>query len=198
MRKLIVVRAGDTCWEEEDRLQGTVSLPLTEAGKSRLDGIGAALADEGVCSLYSRGNESSGPTADYLAGILEVKARKMVALREMDCGVWQGLRIKDIQKRFSSAYKQWRRDPTSITPCQAESLASVHERVAPALATLLKKHGDKTAVVVAGQIVAAVIACVMTGTALEELWEAVDPASRVQEYEMAPGDPVAEVSTRSS
>ena len=73
MNKLILIRAGNTPWQEgqptadESRLQGTVSLPLTEQGKESLQKIAEILQREKIDAIYSSGNESSGPTAEYLA-----------------------------------------------------------------------------------------------------------------------------------
>jgi len=177
MKKLILVRAGSSVWEEancdnavdgskpskdDQRLQGIVSLPLTESDKKGLRKVAAVLQREGVQVLYNSGNESAGPTAKYLSQLCHVKAKTVSGLSELNCGLWQGLQIKEIKNRFGSAYRQWRSDPVSVCPPQGECVAAAGERVIRALQKLGKKNKDKTVVVVAAPIVGALIECIMS------------------------------------
>jgi len=180
MNKLIVIRAGETAWQQgrptadESRIQGTVSLPLTDAGRKLLRTLAANIDRLNPDCLYSSGNESSGPTADYLAQLCNLKMKKLPDLHELDCGLWQGLRVSEIKNRFGRAYRQWRCDPTSVRPPQGESLEEAALRVRKSLLCLNKKNQDKTIVVVAAVMAAALIECLMTGTPLEQLWQIVE------------------------
>lgn len=177
MEKLILIRAGGTTWQEgrptadESRIQGTVPLPLTEQAKESLQEIAAVLLQENVDCLYSSGNESSGSSAEFLAQLCQIKTKKIPNLRELDFGLWQGLRIVEIKKRYGRAYKQWLTDPTSIRPPQGESVPETYERVAQSLQNLYKKNRDKTVVIVAAFVVAALIECLITEKSLDQLWQ---------------------------
>ena len=183
MKKLIVVRAGTTSWQEQDRIQGTVPLPLCEAGEETLDEVIALLNQEQASLLYCSGNESSGTTAEYLCKHGKLKTKKVVEFKEMNFGLWQGLRIKDIQQRFGSVYKQWRKDPFSICPPQGETLQDVQDRIEPALQKVLEKNSGKTVVIVAARMAAAVIDCIMTDTPLSLFWENADQNATLQQYQ---------------
>lgn len=186
MNKLIVIRAGETVWQQglptadESRIQGTVSLPLTSAGRESLRTLAANIDQLRPDCLYSSGNESSGPTADYLAQLCELKTKKLPDLHELDCGLWQGLRIIEIKKRFGRAYRQWRCDPTSVRPPQGESLEEAALRVRKSLLCLNKKNQDKTIVVVADVMTAGLIECLLTGTPLEQLWQIVEKQENIR------------------
>ena len=73
MNRLILIRSGNTSWQEgeptadESRMQGTVPLPLSEQGKVELGEIAQSLQGENPRCIYSSGNESSGPTASEAA-----------------------------------------------------------------------------------------------------------------------------------
>jgi len=182
MNKLIVVRAGTTTWQQQDRIQGTIPLPLCEAGKETLDGVAALLKQEQATLLHCSGNESSGTTAEYLCQHCELKPKKIVDLKEMNFGLWQGLHIKDIQMRFGSVYKQWRKDPLSICPPQGETLQDVQDRIEPALQKVLDKNSGKTVIIVAARMAAAVIDCIMTDTPLSLLWDNAGKKATLQQY----------------
>ena len=191
MKKLILVRAGSTIWQEgqptadESRIQGTVSLPLTEQAKESLHRIAAVLEAEKPDCLYSSGNESSGPTAEYLTQLCQIKTKKISTLRELDCGLWQGLRIAEIKKRYSRAYRQWRADPTSVRPPQGESVPEAFERVEESLHGIHKKNSDKPVVIVAALIISALIECFVTGKNLDQLWQIADQNDDLRIFDLA-------------
>jgi len=151
MKKIIIIRAGSPAWKEQNRLQGTLPLPISEAGKEVLDQISSFLKEEGIDCLYSSGNESSGPTAQYLSHQFGFKTKKHTGLRELNCGLWQGLCLQDIQNRFGTSYKQWKQDPTAFTPPQGESTLAAYERIREAVRQILRKSGKKKVAVIAGQ-----------------------------------------------
>ncbi len=179
---IILVRAGTTVWPEDERLQGTIPLPITGSGQETLHKIAAVLLQADPDCLYSSGNESSGASAEFLAKHCKLKSRKIVQLREVNCGLWQGMRIKDIQSRFNSAYRQWRKDPTSITPCQGESLDQVAQRVRQGLDLIQRKNSGKTVIIVAAHLVSAVIDCILTDTPLEQMWYFADKETSIRNY----------------
>ena len=157
-------------------------MPLSEAGTASLQEVAQQLATLKPDVLYSSGNESSGPTAEHLSSLCSLKDRKIASLHELDCGIWQGLQIKQIKQRYGKAYRQWRSDPTSVTPPQGESVQSALERVQESLEILHKKNGDKTVVVVAARIFAALIQCELTETDLGQLWDVEEQAPAMQVF----------------
>jgi len=194
MKKLILIRAGNTIWQQgrptddDSRIQGTVSLPLTDQGKQDLQKIAEALKVEKPNFIYSSGNESSGRTAVFLAELCQIKTKKMPDLRELDCGLWQGLRIAEIKKRYGRAYRQWRTDPTSVRPPQGESITEASGRVNQTLHCLYKKNREKTIVIVASFIVAAIIECLATGKNLDQLWHSAEQGNGLQIFDLSAAD----------
>jgi len=184
MKKLIVVRAGNTPWQEQDRIQGTVPLPLTEASRKDLTNIAEDLSKEECDCLYCSGNESSGLTAEFLSGLCRWKIKKIPQLREMDYGLWQGLRIEDIKNRYCSAYKQWRKDPANVCPPDGEPLQQVHQRVEDGLKRIVKKNRSDTVVIVAARIVSAVIECILKDIPLNQLWSVTDEDCPIRVYDL--------------
>jgi len=171
MKKIIIIRAGSPAWKEQNRLQGTLPLPISEAGKEVLDQISSFLKEEGIDCLYSSGNESSGPTAQYLSHQFGFKTKKHTGLRELNCGLWQGLCLQDIQKRFGTSYKQWKQDPTAFTPPQGESTLAAYDRIREAVRQIIRKSGKKKVAVIVGRMAAAMIECHLTQKDVNALWQ---------------------------
>lgn len=190
MNKLIVIRAGQTAWHlgrptaDESRIQGTVSLPLTPAAQESLQTVSDAIERFHPDCIYSSGNESSGITAKALGKLCSLKSKTLPGLHELDCGLWQGLRIREIKNRYARAYRQWRCDPTSIRPPQGESLEQAAARVRNSLQNLLSKNQNKTIVVVAAVMVAALIECLITATPLERIWQIVEKHETIRTFDI--------------
>lgn len=203
MNTLMVIRAGETAWHQgrptadESRIQGTVSLPLTPAAQESLRTLSATIDQFHPDYLYSSGNESSGPTAQFLGQLCALKPKTLSDLHELDCGLWQGLRIREIKKRYGRAYRQWCADPTSIRPPQGESLEEAALRVRKSLRNLNKKNQDKTIVVVAAVMVAALMECLLTGTPLEQLWQIVEKHENIRIFDITQPLDLSDVSASS-
>ena len=213
MKKLILIISGSTAWAEADlaeneqsegkktsdsasqaetaenaserRLQGTLPLPLSEQGKDALGAVAEVLKHYDAQTIYSSGNESSGPTAAHLAELCNYKNKKNTDLKELDCGLWQGLRFKDIEKRYSNAYKQWRNDPESICPPDGELFADCRERIESALLSIIKKSKSQTIVIVVAEIAAAIIECLLTDKISKDFWDVADSNSQIRIFELS-------------
>jgi len=199
MKKLVLIRAGSTAWQEdsqeefccgskptddESRLQGRVPLPLSETDKKALKEIAVILRQEDAEVIYNSGNESAGPTAEYLSELCSIKTKEDPNLRELDCGLWQGLKIKDIKKRYGRAYRQWHSDPASICPPQGECLVAAGERICEALQKIAKKNKDKIVVVIAAPIAAALIECILNHGSLDKFWHFAENPKQLQAYDL--------------
>lgn len=174
MKKLILVRAGGTAWAQENRIQGTVPLPLSEEGKEALRQTAHEITEQQGEVLYSSGNESSGPTAEFLSQLCGLKTKKIPLFREVDCGLWQGLSIDEVKKRYGRAYKQWRGEPGSITPPEGECVSEALTRIKRALEALKRKNNSKCVVLVAAPLAAALVECALSAKDLTEFWALVD------------------------
>jgi broad specificity phosphatase PhoE len=174
MNRLILVRAGNTAWAKDNRLQGVIPLPLSEQGVRELRALAETLGAYHPDILYSSGNESAGPTAALLAEACGLKNKKLPDLHELDCGLWQGLTLQELNKRFGKAYRQWRADPLSVSPPDGESVEEASRRIQNALGAIHKKNKRKTVMIAAGPFVSAIVECLITQTPLACLWDRVE------------------------
>ena len=193
MKKIVVIPAGSSAWADSGaspqthRIQGTVPLPLTETDKRCLQQAAEQLLALRPDCLYSSGNESAGPTAEYLGQLCSCKPRTIADFRELNCGVWQGLRIAELEKRFGRTYRQWVKDPTSVCPPHGETVHQAEQRLRQALQTVNKRHRDKTVLLVAAPMVAGVIECILTNKPLGQLRQLVSQTAGPQSFDVPAG-----------
>lgn len=166
-------------------MQGIIPLPLCDMGRAQLREIAEAVSRKNPDSLYNSGNESSGATAEYLGSLLGLKPKRVLTLRELNCGIWQGLQIDQISKRYGRAWKQWRQDPTSICPPQGECVVEAYARTEEALRIIWQKSAQKTVVVVAAQIISGLIECILTQTDIKHMWTKIDNAAPLKIFDLS-------------
>lgn len=178
--RVLLVRSGPTDWDDAGRLQGDTDLPLSDCGRDAFAARVAQVAtgaDHDALDVVLHGpDECSGQSGRILAAQLGVRARQIEDFREMDLGLWEGMRESELLERHPTVYKQWRADPTAVTPPDGDTLADTEARVLNALRRSLEKSGRGGVALVLRPISLGLVRCWLTGRPLEDLWEVVSEA----------------------
>ncbi len=66
MRRLILIRHGETDWNVEGRWQGQIDVPLNDRGREHARQVAVNLADEGIQVIYSSDLSRALDTAEPL------------------------------------------------------------------------------------------------------------------------------------
>jgi len=133
MASLVVVRHGETAWNEEERWSGgRVDIRLSQHGRREAAAMGAALRTVNLDMAHTSTHRRSIETLDYiLAGRAgsDVTRHSSKALNERDFGRLTGELKSDLRKRFSAVeFNRIRRSWATPTP-GGESLQQIHARV---------------------------------------------------------------------
>jgi probable phosphoglycerate mutase len=185
MTKLIIIRAGQTEWHEQGRLAGDTDLALSEIGHRQ------AVADARTAGAYKPaavrcGSEGAAVrTAAVIADELGVKTRTIKALREMNLGTWQGLRIEEFRERFAKVYRQWRSDPTSVTPPDGEPVSDAQARLLAGLGKPVKRYDGKSIVVVVGSLAHAILRCRLIDNSYAPFWDYYEDDARITPVDLS-------------
>jgi probable phosphoglycerate mutase len=139
MRRVLVVRHGETDWNLHGRMQGWAPVPLNATGRDQADRVGRFLAREcDVDRLVASDLQRTRETADRIAEHADVSAEHDPAWRERHLGVYQGLPHDDVVERFPEfAIGETGFDAADRVPESGESLLDVRERVVGAWEALL-------------------------------------------------------------
>lgn len=142
----LLIRPGATLYDEQNRVQGILDLPLSEQGLAEVRRLAESLAStpEGpsLSALYCGPGENALRTAEIVGKVLGLRPRRIDELRNLDQGLWQGLQIEEIKRRNTRLFRQWIDDPRTICPPQGETVAMAIERVKAALKPLIRRHQD--------------------------------------------------------
>jgi len=140
MLQIVLIRPGSTSFDSEGRIQGNLDVPLSEAGNAQAEAAGAELRDAQIELIYCSPCQSSVETAEEIAKSLGVKFKEVEKLRNLDHGLWQGMRLDEVKRKQPKVFKQWLDHPETVCPPQGEMLEHASTRLEAVLAKIVKKH----------------------------------------------------------
>jgi len=130
LRRLVLVRHGQTDFNAEGRMQGHLDSELTEFGVAQVRRAAAVLARFDPARLISSDLSRAARSAEEIGLICGLAAKLDARLRETHLGEWQGLTPADVDARWPGALATWRADPT-WSPPGGESRVAVAARAMP-------------------------------------------------------------------
>lgn len=146
---LLLIRHGETAWNAEHRIQGSLDIPLSATGIWQAGRLAERLAAERIDAVFASDLSRAWLTAEPLAARLGLELRADVRLRERSFGVFEGHTLDEIAARWPAEFAAWRdRDPAWAMPA-GESGASFIERVKAALHDIAREWAGATVAVVA-------------------------------------------------
>ena len=174
MLNIVLIHPGSTDYDQQERIQGTLDIPLNEQGASEVARLVDELKDKGIETVYSSPCEPAKQTADAVAKELGVKLKKIDKMQNLNQGLWQGMCIKDVRKKQPKVYRQWQEQPEIVCPPQGEMLGDAEERVRAVMTKLLKRHKEGTIAVVVPEPLLSLLRRFIKHENLGDLWKAAN------------------------
>jgi broad specificity phosphatase PhoE len=186
--RIVLVRHGETAWNEERRYQSRTDLPLNARGREQAallaDRLRDVRVDRVLCSPMARARETV--AAVMGAGHAGLPVSEDARLREIDHGPFEG-RTPDelLASPMADAYRRWHRDAEPEFPEGTESHAAATARICAVYADVADLPGT-TLVVSHGSILRLLVVALLEAApaAHRRLWLAnaafvvVDPQDR--------------------
>ena len=152
LRRVVLLRHGQTDYNVAGRMQGHIDSQLTEEGREQAlraaPVLGAMPFDRIVSSDLARAVD----TANTIADVLGLPVKLDPRLRETHLGEWQGRRVDEVEVDYPGQIAEWRGDPR-WTPPGGESRVDVVRRSLPVVeeidADLADEPGAQSLLIVA-------------------------------------------------
>lgn len=164
MRRLVLLRHGQTDYNVEGRMQGHIDSHLTAEGHAQAAAVAPAIARLGPGLLISSDLRRAVDTADVVATATGLPVKFDPRLRETNLGEWQGRTVEDIEHDWPGAIATWRSDPEWAPP-GGESRLEVVRRSRPVVEELddeLNVEENVTVVLVAhGGLIAGLVSALL-------------------------------------
>jgi 2,3-bisphosphoglycerate-dependent phosphoglycerate mutase/probable phosphoglycerate mutase len=130
LRRIVLLRHGQTEFNLDGRMQGHLDTKLTEFGQAQAAAAAPVLAEIALDRIVSSDLSRAHETALAVAACVGLPVTTDVRLRETNLGRWQGSTTREIEECSPGAIGAWRADPR-WTPPGGESRVDVVARSMP-------------------------------------------------------------------
>ena len=170
MKKIILVRHGESEFNAKGIIQGHIDTDLTPRGLVQAHLLGLALKDRfNIDKVISSDLRRAYRTAYTIGDILGVDISKDKRLREMFFGDWEGKSYKYIFERYNDYFYKWLKNPINNPLPSQEKTEEFLSRLNNFLNDLLKMEEKVITVVAHGGSIQGLM-CLMLDIGLENLW----------------------------
>jgi len=184
---LLLIRHGQTEWNNQGRYTGQSDIPLNDTGREQALRLAQQLREEPPDVIVSSDLRRARETADLIAEACKLPVSSEPRLREINQGVWEGMQFSEIKARYSQEFTDRLADPLQVAPPQGETVGQVRDRVMAALHDLLQAFPGKRVAIVAHGLVLALIKAHFEEYPIRKVWDLI-PANAQAEILLVPNE----------
>jgi broad specificity phosphatase PhoE len=139
--KLILIRHGETYWNEGKRIQGCDSdIELNETGLEQARKLAVFLEDEPLTKILSSPLRRAKSTAEVIASNHRLPVEIDPALKELKVGELEGMSVSNLRTTFSQFLLQWWQDGGATKLPGGESLVELQHRAWNVIERLIERY----------------------------------------------------------
>lgn len=146
LTKLLLIRHGQTDCNLQKRYSGFLDVDLNDTGRRQVECLHKRLKETPVHNVYSSDRRRAVHSARIIFKDFEIE--KIVGLREVNFGVFEGLTYKQIIEKYPRVYKRWLFNPFRVSIPKGENLGDFQKRIIEAFKEIISKNTGKTVAVV--------------------------------------------------
>lgn len=147
VKRVVLIRPGETDWNKVGRWQGIVAVPLNTQGIEQTKRLAKFVRNIGLEAIYSSDVRRAKDTAVVLSEYANVPIRYDERLRERHLGLWQGLSMNEMRDWYKGAYDSLMKDPLNTPAPGGESRADVAKRVKAMFNQILETNYETVGII---------------------------------------------------
>lgn len=148
MKKIYLIRHGETEWNVSRKIQGHKDIPLTDTGIKQANLIADRLMSEDIDIIYSSDLKRAYDTAKIIGGKIGLEPNPRKEFREINFGIWEGLYNDKIGLEYGEEIYLWRKEPEKLKIEGGETLKEVQLRAMEELESVMNMNQDKNILIV--------------------------------------------------
>ena len=191
MLQIVLIRPGSTDYDVQERIQGSLDIPLSEQGLAEAAATAEQLRGKGLEVIYAPVSQPPLQTAELIAKALGIKRKKIERLQNLHQGLWEGMLVEDVRHKQPKVYRQWQEQPENVCPPEGEMLAEADGRVHAAVAKLLKRHKEGVIGLVLPEPLRSLARRFVAHCELGDLWKAPNGYGRIEVLAVDPEEILA-------
>jgi broad specificity phosphatase PhoE len=187
MTTVILVRHGQTEWNQVERFRGRADLQLTETGLAQARAAGRRIAAEWrPQAIFTSPLSRAVKTAEAIGEACALPVQVHPGLVDIDYGDWQGLTIDEARARWPSEISAWFGAPHLARIPGGETLDALHVRAMAAVEELVARQPVGTMVMVGHTVINRVILLAVLDLGHDRFWRLRQETGAVNVFEAQP------------
>ncbi len=188
MACIILIRHGQTLWNQVERVRGQVDIALDEVGLAQAAVTARRVAQRWrPVAVYSSPLRRAVQTAQPIAAMLGVQVQTDPGFNDMNFGQWQGLSPQEVNQRWPELASTWLQAPHLVTFPDGESLDEVKDRSTAALQRVMERHPDEIIAIVGHTVLNRVLLCTVLGIDNSNYWRIGQDTCAINVFEWRDG-----------
>ncbi len=147
MTQFILIRHGETLWNEQNRYQGKSDLGLSRRGKETIKWLSRMIRKLDIDVLYTSPLKRARQSSTIISSKIGIKSISDPKLKEINFGHWEGKTAEQLISQKDKSFLSWSKGKW-VTPVGGESIHSLRRRTRQFLWSCLKKHRDQNILIV--------------------------------------------------
>lgn len=176
IRRVHLIRHGETNWNKEKRAQGQMESVLTQDGILQAHNLATRLQDIPISEVYCSSSIRTRQTAEILFGNPAATGRMVSIvycdlLREIHMGRWEGLLYSELDKQDPEQFHAFWHAPEKFMLDGAETYSDVQTRALVRLNEILAQSESTDIAIVSHGVLIKTLLCATEQRPLSQLWQ---------------------------
>lgn len=170
MRKIYLVRHGQTNANKDKKYCGQTDVSLNENGVNGAKKIAKVLKDVSINQIITSDLNRALTTASYINEYHHLDIIQNKQLREINFGDFENLTFQEISEKYPQAKAEMLDKKTEYVFPNGESISQVYQRVVKGYHDILSSYPDQDILIVAhGGVIRSILTSVLSGD-IENYW----------------------------
>ncbi len=171
LRRIHLIRHGETNWNRERRAQGQQESVLTETGRAQAQALAATLKDLDIHEVYCSSSVRTRETAAIAFAEHELPITYCDLLREIHMGPWEGRLYDELRYDYPEQYDAFWNKPDIFAVAGAETIAQVQHRAMTRVKRILDESTSGNIAIVSHGLLIKTILSFVEQRPLARVWE---------------------------
>ena len=169
MTRLFIVRHAQATGNQEKRFQGSTDNDVSEYGRLQLAALSARCHSLPLDRIYTSPLLRAVETAKAVDAGRGIAILERNELREIDCGVWEGMTWDSIRRQRAAEFETWTSKPHEFQAPGGEAMSSVFSRMNHVFREILEDNPGGCVAIVSHGCAIRNLMCRIHGRPFEQL-----------------------------
>ncbi len=127
VKRIYILRHGETQWNKEDVFRGRSDIPLNETGLKQAEMASFYFKNKEIDFIFSSPLLRAMQTAKAVSKTTEKDVEIVEEFIDINFGIWEGLTVKEVERNYPHDFAIWVKNPQKLNLRGGETLETVRK-----------------------------------------------------------------------